>query len=273
MTNLNIHVASGGTGTSAMQVIRTALAQFDSLDTPVQVVPNIREIQEIERLVAEASAAGSLIVHTLVDAQLRQNLIDTAHGQRVDEIDLIGPLLSQFQLRLGRKPHEQPGLYRKLREHDIRRIEAIEFAVAHDDGQRADDLPQADIVLTGVSRVGKTPLSMYLSTMGWKVANVPLVLGINPPERLFQLDSRQVIGLTMDPGQLVLYRQRRQRHLGATSQTPYAEPFKLVEELEYANSIFRKNRFTVIDMTDRPIEESAHEILAAVMRRTYSDSD
>lgn len=269
MANLNINIASGGTGTSAMQVVRTALAQFDGLETPIHVVPNIREPEEIKRLVVEAAATGSIIVHTMVGAHLRQQLIDLAHDQCVGEIDLIGPLLDQFQLRLGRKPHEQPGLYRKLREHDIRRIEAIEFAVAHDDGQRADDLPQADIVLTGVSRVGKTPLSMYLSTMGWKVANVPLVLGINPPERLFHLDSRQVIGLTMDPGQLVLYRQRRQRHLGATSQTPYAEPFKLVEELEYANSIFRKNRFAVIDMTDRPIEESAHEILGAIMRNRY----
>lgn len=268
MTNMKIHIASGGTGTSAIQVVRTALAQFDSLDTPIQVVPNIRETGEIERLVTEAAAVGSIIVHTLVDAQLRQKLTELAHDKHVDEIDLIGPLLGRFQSRLGRRPLEQPGLYRKLREHDIRRIEAIEFAVAHDDGQRVDDLPQADIVLTGVSRVGKTPLSMYLSTIGWKVANVPLVNGIDPPGPLFEIDPRRVIGLTMEPGQLVLYRQRRQRHLGATSQTPYAEPFELVEELDFARHIFRQSGFTVVDMTDKPIEESAHEILAAVMRNS-----
>lgn len=268
MTNLNIHIASGATGTSAMQVVRTALAQFDSIDTPIQVVSNIREVLEIEQLVTEAANTGSIIVHTLVDAQLRQRLVELAHDRHVDEIDLIGSLLGAFQSRLGRRPLEQPGLYRKLREHDIRRIEAIEFAVAHDDGQRADDLPQADIVLTGVSRVGKTPLSIYLSTIGWKVANVPLVIGMDPPRLLFEIDPRRVIGLTMAPGQLVLYRQRRQRHLGTPSKMPYAEPFELVEELEYAAQIFRRSGFTVVDMTDRPIEESAHEILAAVMRST-----
>src|SRR5690606_13623671 len=125
-------------------------------------------------------------------------------------------------------------------------------------------LDQAEIVLTGVSRVGKTPLSMYLSTLGWKVANVPLVKDIQPTNELFRIDHRRVIGLTIEPGQLVIYRQRCSHHLGLSARTAYTTPVDLVDELEFARSIFRRGRFAVIDTTDKPIEECAEEIVARI---------
>lgn len=267
MTETTVYIVSGGAGTSADQLVRTALAQFESLHTPIKFFRQIREVAQLDPIVSEAAANGGIVVHTLVDVALREALITLAHDRRVVEIDLIGGLLSGLQLRLGRRPLGEPGLYRKLREYDIRRIEAIEFAVAHDDGQRVEELPLAEIVLTGVSRVGKTPLSMYLSTLGWKVANIPLIDGMSPSPLLYEVDRRRVVGLTMQPGQLIMYRQRRQHHLGTPSSLSYSNPPELIEELEFAERIFRVGQFTVIDMTDKPIEESAHEIINTVTRK------
>ncbi|MBZ0288364.1 MAG: kinase/pyrophosphorylase, partial [Anaerolineae bacterium] len=230
-------------------------------------VPQVRHTEQLERVVAQAASADGIIVHTLVDTALRQALIRQAAAKQVPEIDLVGRLLSQLVDCLGQQPVEQPGLYRKMREQDFKRIEAIEFAVEHDDGKRVEELHHAEVVLTGVSRVGKTPLSMYLSTMGWKVANVPLVKGINPPQALFEIDQRRVIGLIIEPGQLVAYRRRRGQNLGIAHNSAYSAPTELVEELEFARDVFRRGNFAVVDTTDKPVEESANEILGHLNRR------
>jgi len=266
MNNLTVFVVSGGLGTSGDQLVRTALAQFANNGTNVSVIPQVRSIEQVQGVIAQASATNGIIVHTLVDEFLRQKLVGLANEHRIVELDLIGPLLGRLSSCLGQEPAGKPGLYRKMREQDLKRIEAIEFAVNHDDGKRANELGEAEIVLTGVSRVGKTPLSMYLSTMGWKVGNVPLVKGIQPPSTLFEIDHRRVIGLMIEPGQLVAYRKRRGQHIGLLGQTAYTMPEELVEELEFAQQVFHRGRFATIDITDKPIEESAEEIIARVER-------
>jgi regulator of PEP synthase PpsR (kinase-PPPase family) len=267
MNTLRIYIVSGGAGTSGDLLARTALAQFQNVDVPIMIASQITDAGQLEQVVRQAKAAGGFIIDTLVDTNLRERLADLAHDNQIVHFDLIGPLLSYLRLQLRQEPLGQPGLYRKLREHDLQRIEAIEFAVDHDDGQRIHDLHRAEIVLTGVSRVGKTPLSVYLSTIGWKVANVPLIKGINPPSVLFEIDHRRVIGLTIEPGQLVAYRQRRQHHLGAALSSPYTEPQELIEELEFAQEIFHQGQFAVFDVTDKSIEESAHEIINIIAKR------
>jgi regulator of PEP synthase PpsR (kinase-PPPase family) len=268
MNPLTIYIVSGGTGASGEQLVRTMLAQFQNVDIPIIIVPQIHDASQLEQVVSQAASTDGMIVHTLVDANLREQIADFAHDYQVIHFDLVGSLLNHLQMQLRQQPLGQPGLYRKLREHDLKRIEAIEFTVDHDDGQRIHDLHRAEIVLTGVSRVGKTPLSVYLSTLGWKVANVPLVKGINPPPILFEVDCRRVIGLTLEPGQLVAYRQRRQHHLGVGSSSLYTEPAELLEELEFARQIFRQGQFAVFDMTDKPVEESAQEIIIILARRS-----
>lgn len=267
MNPLSIHIISGGTGASGDQLVRTVLAQFQNVSIPIIIAAQIHDSAQLEQAVSRAAAAGGIIVHTLVDATLRDLMQDLAHDYQVVHFDLVGPLLNHLQLQLRQEPLGQPGLYRKLREHDLKRIEAIEFAVDHDDGQRIHDLHRAEIVLTGVSRVGKTPLSVYLSTLGWKVANVPLVKGISPASILFEVDHRRVVGLMIEPGQLVAYRQRRQQHLHAGLSSPYTEPQELVEELEFARQIFRQGQFAVFDVTDKPVEESANEIINIIAKR------
>lgn len=273
MNKPTIFVVSGGIGASGVQLARTALAQFKNVDVPIIIVPQVRSIEQLEEAIAQASSSGGMIVHTLVDPYLRTRLVDLAQANHIVELDLIGPLLDQLTGCLGQEPLGQPGLYRKMREQDLKLIEAIEFAVEHDDGKRAHELPLAEIVLTGVSRVGKTPLSMYLSTMGWKVANVPIVKGISPPSALFQIDSRRVVGLTIEAGQLVAYRQRRGHHLGIATGSAYTEPGELYEELEFARSVFRQGQFAVVDTTDKPVEESADEIIAHITRRLKLSGD
>ena len=262
-----IFVVSGGAGASGSQALQTALAQFDAVTTSVTVVPEVRSADQIMDVVTRASACGALVVHTLVDSHLRATLTDACRRYNIVAIDLMGPLLQPLAQHLGRHPLGQPGRYRRLREEDLARIEAIEFTVEHDDGKRAYDLDKAEIVLVGPSRVGKTPVSIYLATLGWKVANVPLAREMLPPTALFESDKRRIVGLRMDAGQLVHFRRERGKRLGIRSGADYSAPLALLDELEYAESIFRRGGFQAIDMTDKPIEEAAEEIIAIVQRR------
>ncbi len=267
MKDRPILVVSGGTGASGLQLVNTALAQFDGVDIPVRVVPHARTVADLTESVTQAAADGSLIVHTLVDPDLHDAMIDLSHRHHVVALDLMGPLLHHLTYMIGQPPLGEPGRYRERREEEIRRIDAIEFAVEHDDGKRPFDLPLAEVVIVGVSRAGKTPVSMVLATLGWKVANVPLAREMEPPAELFEIDYRRVVGLRIEPGQLVHYRRHRQHRLGIAHLETYAAASELVDELAFAESVCRKGRFQWIDVTDKPIEETADEIIASVRRR------
>ena len=262
-----ILVVSGGAGISGEQVARTVLAQFPNADLPVIVIPRVKSKAEIRDAVKRAAGIQGTIVHTLVDGALRQELIRVARTKNVVAIDLMGSLLTHMTRSLGRTPLGQPGLYRQLRQAYFDRIDAIEFTVAHDDGQRPGDLPQAEIVLVGPSRVGKTPLSVYLSTLGWRVANLPLVRGIPVPEELSKVDPRHVVGIILEPGQLLAHRRRRQMRLGAGGHSSYSDAASLGEEIEDAKLFLRSHRYPALDVTDKPIEESAEEVVALIGRR------
>ncbi len=261
-----IIVVSGGMGASGELLVRTALAQFRRA-VPVEIMPHVFARADLERAVEQAAVAGGIIVHTLVDGNLRSLLSEMALARAVPAIDLMGPLLELVMAALGEQPAGRPGLYRQQREAYFERVAAIEFSVAHDDGLRIEDLPQAEIVLVGVSRTGKTPLSMYLSIMGWKVANVPLIREVPPPPALLEIDRRRVVGLTIEPGQLIAYRKWRQARLGAGTTGAYSDPGAIYEEVEAARHFCRRSGFAIVDVTDKPIESSAEEVIAAVTQR------
>ncbi|MEJ5199800.1 MAG: pyruvate, water dikinase regulatory protein [Anaerolineae bacterium] len=260
-----VFILSGSTGTSGELLVRTALAQFRRA-VPVEIVPHVLSTAQIEEAVARACAARGLIAYTLVDAGLRRATAEIAARAGVTAIDLLGPLLDHLAAALGEQPAGKPGLYRQQREKYFERVEAIEFSVAHDDGQRIEELPKAEIVIVGVSRTGKTPLSMYLSVMGWKVANVPLVPELPPPPILLTIDPRRVVGLTIEPGQLIAHRRWRQAHLGIGA-TNYTDAEAIYEEVEAARRFCRQHGFAIVDVTDKPIESSAEEVIAVVTRR------
>lgn len=267
MSTPPVYVVSGGAGASGEQLVRTALAQFNGVDVPVIILPHVRESHQLDAIVSKASTNGGIVVHTLVNADLRTELIDRARQHNVVAIDLMGPLLSQLSAALGRIPLGQPGLYRQLNEARFDRIEAIEFTMAHDDGRNSHEWHLAEIVLAGISRVGKTPLSMYLAVLGWKVANVPLIHGMDAPDELFQVDRSRVVGLIVEPGQLMLRRQLRQRRMGVSENAGYADLQELYDEIESARRLFTRGGFPAIDITNKSIEESADEVIATVTRR------
>jgi regulator of PEP synthase PpsR (kinase-PPPase family) len=255
-------------GTSGQALVDRALAQFPDAVVPVVTIPGVRSRSDLHEVVLKAAGDGGTIVHTLVDADLRQEMIHLAQQHNVVAIDLIGRVLERLSQTLRQAPVQRPGLYRQLHEEYFRRIEAIEYTVAHDDGQRIDDLHEAEIVLTGVSRVSKTPLSIFLSVQGWKVANVPIVLHLDPPRELFEVPRGRVVGLTVDSNRLKELRERRGRTHGLLVGFGYADDQRVLDEIQWARLVFRRGGFATVDVTSRSIEESAQAVVDLVRRRT-----
>jgi regulator of PEP synthase PpsR (kinase-PPPase family) len=256
-----IFIVSGGVGTSGEQLVHTLLAQFPDDAVQVTTVAHVRHPDQVAEVLRQAQNMHALVVYTLVDPSLHAYLRREAGKMNVLAVDLMGPIMDWVTAKLGTAPKAQPGLYRKLHSEYFDRVAAIDFAMTHDDGKNPDGLPDADAVLVGVSRVGKTPLSLYLAVLGWKIANVPLVPQIPLPDELFSLDPQRVIGVTVEPDQLSEYRTRRQKLLGAPGPSAYADPRAVYEEVEEALKVFRKGRFKIVDMTDKTIEQGADEII------------
>jgi regulator of PEP synthase PpsR (kinase-PPPase family) len=263
----HVFVVSDGTGGTAERALKAALTQFERAEVKVERRAEVRTEEEVHDVVREAAKLGGFIVHTLVSDQLREAMLFAGRLHNVEMIDLMGPLLARLSQQLAVSPSQKPGLFRQLNEAYFRRIETMEFAFHHDDGLRAHELYKAEIVLVGVSRTFKTPLSIYLAFKGWFAANVPIVLELEPPPVLFDLPPGLVFGLTTDPRRLAELRSVRQEYLsGATGE--YADPDFVRREVRYALKIFRSQpTWPIIDVTNKPIEEIASEILALSGRR------
>lgn len=263
---MTIFVASGGSGDCGDLVARTLLAQFANSKQEVVIESYLHTVEEVQQMIDRVAAARGTLIHTMVDSQLRQQLIDRAQARNIPIFDLFGPLLDHLSQTLQQEPAGKPGLYRQLNHSYFQLIEAIEYTVAHDDGTRAYELSLADIVLLGASRVGKTPLSVYLSMLGWKVANVALAPGVEPPKELFQIDRRRIVGLTIAPAQLLVHRRWRQQTLGIASGS-YLDLDVAREEIRSANHFYATHNFAVIDVSDKPIETSGEEVITKVTQQ------
>lgn len=262
-----LFVVSGGTGASGNQLVQTALAQFEDAEVDTEIIGQVTTRPRLEKALEQVSKARGSIVHTLVDDPLRRELMQRARELNVPQIDAMGRVVRRLSTMLGREPLAQPGRYRKLHHAYFDRVAAIEFSVRHDDGQQPEGLEEADMVLVGVSRTGKTPLAMYLSVQGWKVANVPFVAGIPLPEELADTDRRRVVGLVIDPTRLMRFRQPRANKLKMGDEAGYADNRHVREEVAASERVFRRRGYTLFDVTDKPIEASADELLARVGER------
>lgn len=261
-----IFIISGGAGALGKHLARVALSQFPGCCPEVIVVPQIGSVAQLGEAIEQAAARGGTIIHTMVEPHLRAALTEQASARNIPMIDTVGGALAQLAQQFGRAPLGQPGLYQGQDDAYLERIKAIEYTVDHDDGRSPAHLDQADVVLTGVSRVGKTPLSIYLSVLGWKVANVPLVREVPPPAELFEVDRRRVVGLTIDVDILMQHRRWRQSNFAGMGGRSYSDPEELYEEIEHARRVFRKGGFAVINVTNKPIEESADQVIALISR-------
>jgi [pyruvate, water dikinase]-phosphate phosphotransferase / [pyruvate, water dikinase] kinase len=262
--DFRIFVVSDGTGQTGKRVLEAALLQFDQ---PIMVIriPKVSRLEEVKEVVAEAAHRGGMIVYTLVALDLRQTLHMAAAEQGVIAVDLLGGLLSKLQEFLQHTPWGQPGLLHHSDERYLERVEAMEFTIQHDDGQMVEDLAAADLVLVGASRTSKTPVSFYLAYRGWKMANVPIVLGVAPPEILRRLDSSNIVGLTIEAEHLALIRRARGQHLGLEKGSSYTDLKHIHEELRYSLSLCEAYRWPVVDVTGKAVEETAKEIISLVM--------
>jgi [pyruvate, water dikinase]-phosphate phosphotransferase / [pyruvate, water dikinase] kinase len=257
-----IFIVSDGTGRTARQALNAALTQFAASEVDILVKNEIRSEQQVEEAVKEASNEGAFVVHTLVSNELRNYMITTCRKHDVETIDLMGPLLARLSEKLMHSPAEKPGLFNEINREYFKRIDAVQFAFQHDDGQRPGELYKADIVLLGVSRTFKTPLSIYLAFRGWLVANIPIVLGIEPPAELYSLPPEKVFCLTTFAHNLASLRHARQVHLGMGTDG-YASLRHVQQEIMYADAIFKRQPlWPIIRVTNKPIEEIASEIIA-----------
>jgi regulator of PEP synthase PpsR (kinase-PPPase family) len=262
-----VFVISDATGTTAERVVQAALTQFEGPDVEITRYGGVRSPKQVRQIVQEAATSGGFVVHTLVSSELRQLVLTEGRQHSVATIDLMGPLLARLTKLLATSPLAEPGLFQPFDEAYMGWIEALKFAVRHDDGRNASELARADIVLVGVSRTLKTPLSIYLANQGWRVANVPLVLGIEPPANLFTLPKRRVVVVMMQPERLAALRGTRVEHLG-TPGKGYAHLDFVRQELAYAYQLLdRRTDWPIVDMTAKSIEEGAVEIVGLIGRR------
>ncbi len=262
-----ILVVSDGSGGTARRAVDAALTQFPGHVAEIDLRAGVLTGDGILAVTAEAARTGAIIVHTLVRVELRRLMVRAAREHDVETVDLMGPLLDRISQRLEVRPEEKPGLFGQLNEAYFRRIECMEFAFHHDDGARHHELRRAEIVLVGVSRTFKTPLSIYLAYRGWFVANVPIILGLEPPSILDAMPPEKVVGLTTNPRRLSLLRRARREYLDG-SVGDYAEAQHVRRELEYSRAIFeRAPTWQVVDVTGKPVEEIATEIVALVGER------
>jgi regulator of PEP synthase PpsR (kinase-PPPase family) len=255
-----VFVVSDGTGDTGSAAVRAAMLQFR---TPwrLRIFGDVRRPTDARRVIDLAAESGALVVFSLVERAVIDALQVEAQSRSVTTVDLLGPLISKIAQRLHREPSHEPGLLHGMGDDYFSRIEAVEFAVHHDDGANVHTLYQADIVLTGVSRTSKTPLSMYLAQRGYKTGNVPLVPSIEPPKELFELDRRKVFGLISDPHALTTIRQARVRALRASPRTSYSDLESVALEIERARAMFRRHGWRTIDITGKAVEENASRII------------
>ena len=264
---VELHIVSDSTGETAARLVHALEAQFP--DQPFDEVrhPRVESVDDLERAVARARRRPAVVFYTIVEPELRDAMRRLCRRARVHYCDLLGQPIDAVSRVAGVAAQMAPGRSAPLDASYFRRIEAIEFAVRYDDGI-GGGLDEADVVLVGVSRTSKTPLSIYLGYLGYKTANVPIVAGIEPPPELFAIDQAKVVGMTIDATRLAEIRQARARNFGGTARQ-YSELVTIYEELAQAEVVHRRLGCPVIDVSELSIEETAQRVIRTVERRRH----
>jgi [pyruvate, water dikinase]-phosphate phosphotransferase / [pyruvate, water dikinase] kinase len=263
---VELHIVSDSTGETAARLVLALEAQFP--DQPFVEVrhPRVENVEDLYLAVQQARGRPAVMVYTLVEPELRDAMRQLCRRSRVHYCDLLGHPIDSISRVAGVAAKMQPGARAPLDTQYFKRIEAIEFAVKYDDGGGGRGLDEADVVLVGVSRTSKTPLSMYLGYLGHKAANVPVVRGIDPPDVLFEIDPAKIVGLTIAAERLGDIRTARARGMGGPRKR-YTELEEIYSELEVASLLHRRLGCPVIDVTELSVEETAARIIRLVERR------
>ena len=264
----HVFVVSDATGDTCEQVVKAALSQFTATEVILERFPEVRTLEQIDEVLTKAARAHGVVVYTMVAVDLRQQLLHLGMRTGVPTVDIMGPILTRLSEHLELSPLAQPGLFKHLDRAYYSRLEAVDFTVKHDDGLGTATLDRAEIILVGASRTAKTPVSLYLSFRGWRVANVPLIPEMDLPPELFQVDQRRIVGFVMQPQQLQTLRFQRQHHLGTRHLGPYADLAGIAEEIRTSKRLFAKHGWPVLDVTSKAIEETSSEVMQIIFTRT-----
>lgn len=260
-------MVSDSTGTTCKQVVMAALRQFRTAEVVLETIPNILTPEQIQEVVTRAAHVNGIIVYTFASPSSRQLITELGRLNDVPLVDLLGALLTRFSDLLEISPLAQPGLGKQLDDAYFRRLEAVDFTIKHDDSIGLPTIDQAEIILLGVSRTTKTPVSIYLSYRGWKVANVPIIMDNPLPVEVLNADERKIIGLTMKPSRLQLIRLERKEKLKNPDLGNYTNEDQVKAEINYSLSLYHKYGYPTIDVTYKAIEETATEVMRTIYAR------
>jgi regulator of PEP synthase PpsR (kinase-PPPase family) len=252
-----VFIVSDATGKLCQNVVNAALTQFSSTDVMLKVFSDVLSFEDIEKIIAKAVKVNGVVVYTFVSSGFRDKITELGRENSVPTVDIMGPILSRLSEYLEISPMAKPGLFKQLDADYFKRIEALDFTIKHDDGLNVSTLESAEIVLVGVSRTTKTPVSVYLSYRGWKVANIPVISGFSLPEELFKVDQRKIVALTIDPARLKLIRMERRQKLKNIEMSNYVDLDRVREEVIYGMRVYKNKNWPVVDVTNRAIEETA----------------
>lgn len=269
MNRLRIFIVSDSIGETGELVARAAISQYRNGSViSIKRFPQIDTFEHLQEIAILAKEQRAMILYTLVKKEMREFIKKQCSLHSLHCIDLLGPTINALERELGEKPVEEPGLVRKLDDDYFKKIEAIEFAVKYDDGRDPRGLLTADIVLIGVSRTSKTPLSQYLANKRFKVANVPLVPEVEPPEELFLVDPAKCFGLVISPEKLNSIRRERLIALGLSDDANYAKLERINTEIGHFEKIVNRIGCHVIDVTNRAVEETANLIINQIQQQS-----
>ena len=270
---LHLHLVSDATGETNHQVARACLVQFDGARAKEHVWSLVRTGSYLDKVIAGIEANPGPVIFTLVNADLRRRLEEACLRLEVPCIPVLDPVVKALAAFMGRESAPRPGRQHEMDAAYFRRIDAMDYTLAHDDGQHAQDLEEADIVIVGVSRTSKTPTSLYLANRGYKTANVPIVPGVPLPDELFSLKRPFVVAFTTDPSRLIQIRRNRVLMLKQREETDYVALEQVRQEVTQARQLFNRNGWPIIDVTRRSIEETAASVLQRLEARDEQVGD
>ena len=267
MSILSVYIISDSLGETGEQVAKAAISQFELDDYEIKRFPYVLNLKLLSEILKEASnESNAVLFYTLVDKEFIEYIKDFTAESGLIAVDLLNPLIAAIRESTHLEPAREPGTIRKLDEAYFKRVEAIEFAVKYDDGKDPRGLSKADVVILGISRTSKTPLSMYLANKNIKVANVPLVPESVPPKEIYEVPAKRVIGLTNSPTKLNEIREERLKALGLPKGSSYASMERILDEIDYAEKIMKKIGCPIIDVSNKAIEETA-ELIISILKR------
>ncbi|MBO0438581.1 pyruvate, water dikinase regulatory protein [Vagococcus fluvialis] len=258
---VRLFVVSDSIGETAQRVINAVLAQFPDLNNyEIKKFPFVDSKEVLTNILSDALQEKAVVVTTLVNEELNELCADFARRTGLEYVDYMSPLVKIVSERTQMTPSYQSGSLYLMDEDYFNRVEAIEFSVRYDDGKDPKGFAKSDLVILGISRTSKTPLSMYLANRSFKVSNLPLIPEVPVPKEIFQIDSRRIIGLTADPEYIRKVRQSRLVSLGLTGSSSYVSLERIKEELKYSQNLYQQLGATIINVENKSIEESAQLI-------------